>query len=169
MVPSVAPLPHSAQECKWRELEEQRQAQNLQRQLQLEQTYLLALHQPPEKTPATQQHSGESPQDPGLGSTRCPQNRDVDRTRSQLGLGPEKSKAPPKMTPERGRSPPNLDPERTRSSHVVDLEWLRSLEQAKGAVSHTHGPQRPAPDYEPIREVNPPARCSASYGMLPVH
>ncbi|XP_062313690.1 mitogen-activated protein kinase kinase kinase kinase 4 isoform X1 [Osmerus eperlanus] len=141
-------------ECKWRELEEQRQAQKLQRQLQLEQTYLLALHQPPEKTPATKQHSGESPQDPGLGSTRCPQNRDVDRTRSQLGLGSDKSKAPPIMTPERARSLQNLDPEKTRSSHVVDLEWLRSLEQAKGAVSHTHGPQRPAPDYEPIREAD---------------
>ncbi|XP_046903866.1 mitogen-activated protein kinase kinase kinase kinase 4-like isoform X2 [Hypomesus transpacificus] len=139
-------------ECKWRELEEQRQAQKLQRQLQLEQTYLLALHQPPEKTQATQQHSGESPQDPGLGSTRCPQNRDVDRTGSQPGLGSDKSKAPPKMTPERARSSQNLEPEKTRSSHVVDWEWLRSLEQAKGAVSQTHGPQRP--NYEPIREAD---------------
>ena len=163
----VRRCPHSAQECKWRELEEQRQAQKLQRQLQLEQTYLLALHQPPEKTQATQQHSGESPQDPGLGSTRCPQNRDVDRTGSQPGLGSDKSKAPPKMTPERARSSQNLEPEKTRSSHVVDWEWLRSLEQAKGAVSQTHGPQRP--NYEPIREVNPPACCSAFYGMLPVH
>uniref|UniRef100_A0A674NGI8 non-specific serine/threonine protein kinase n=1 Tax=Takifugu rubripes TaxID=31033 RepID=A0A674NGI8_TAKRU len=55
--------PSHTQEYKWRELEEQRQAQNLQRQLQQEQAYLLSLqkNQNQDGSKTSQQQSGSLP------------------------------------------------------------------------------------------------------------
>lgn len=58
--------PACTQEYKWRELEEQRQAQKLQKQLQQEQAYLLSLQQNQnlESSKPAQQPSAKPPQNP---------------------------------------------------------------------------------------------------------
>lgn len=43
--------PSPPKECRWRELEEQRQTERLQRQLQQEQAYLLSLQHEPRRPP----------------------------------------------------------------------------------------------------------------------
>lgn len=117
--------PPCTQEYKWRELEEQRQAQKLQRQLQQEQAYLLSLQQ--------NQNLDSSKQ-----SAKPPENLETDRVK-------------PLQSPETdtAKQQHNTDTEETRSGQNHSLEKTTNT---KLPVSDL---QVPAPDSEQIREVNP--------------
>lgn len=124
--------PSCTQEYKWRELEEQRQAQKLQRQLQQEQAYLLSLQQNQnlDSSKTTQQQSTKPPQDP----------EPVRGTRQQ---SPE---------PDATKQSQDADCEKTRFSQNNSLE--KSAGAPKLPVTDLHGPES-----EPVREVNP---CSST-------
>lgn len=116
--------PPCSQEHKWQELEEQRQAQKLQRQLQQEQAYLLSLQRQQSldsKKPA-QQHSAK----PSL-------TLDLDRPKQLQNTLRRFS----------------LDSERTWSTQN------HSLEKTADPKLQVLDLQSAAPDFEPIREVNP--------------
>ncbi|XP_070770555.1 mitogen-activated protein kinase kinase kinase kinase 4 isoform X11 [Enoplosus armatus] len=123
-------------EYKWRELEEQRQAQKLQRQLQQEQAYLLSLQQSqnPDSIKTAQQQSAKPPQNLEHDRVKPLQSPEPDTTKQQQ----------------------SDDFEKTRSSQNHSLE---KTTEPKLPVADLQGP---APDSEPIREVNP-------RGSLPSH
>lgn len=127
---SVQLDPSCTQEYKWRELEEQRQAQKLQRQLQQEQAYLLSLQQNQilESSKTAQQQS-----------TKPPQTLEQDRIKPPLSPEPDPTK-----------QPQTADFEKTRSSQNHSLE---KTTEPKLPVADLQGP---APNSEPIREVIPP-------------
>ena len=126
------PLPVT-QENKWRELEEQRQAQQLQRQLQQEQAYLLSLQQNPglDSNKSSQQQSSKPPQSGEHEGVKPPQSSE----------------------PETTQQPQSADSEKT-----VQNPSLERTAQPKLPVAD------PAPDSEPIREVNP--RCCRALPLL---
>ncbi|XP_070770553.1 mitogen-activated protein kinase kinase kinase kinase 4 isoform X9 [Enoplosus armatus] len=128
--------PSCTQEYKWRELEEQRQAQKLQRQLQQEQAYLLSLQQSqnPDSIKTAQQQSAKPPQNLEHDRVKPLQSPEPDTTKQQQ----------------------SDDFEKTRSSQNHSLE---KTTEPKLPVADLQGP---APDSEPIREVNP-------RGSLPSH
>lgn len=121
--------PSCTQEYKWRELEEQRQAQKLQRQLQQEQAYLLSLQQ---------NQNLDSSKTAQPQSTKPPQNLEQDRV-----------KPPQSPEPDTTKQPQSTDFEKTRSSQNHSLE---KTAEPKLPVADLQGP---APASEPIREVNP--------------
>lgn len=120
--------PPCTQEYKWRELEEQRQAQKLQKQLQQEQAYLLSLQQNP-NLDASKTASLKSLQDHEPGKVNPPQTPGLDTT------------AAPSTKP--GQS---FDSEKTRSG--------QSLEKTKDAALPVKDLQGSTPDSESVREVN---------------
>lgn len=111
--------PSRSQEYKWRELEEQRQAQKLQRQLQQEQAYLLSLQKnqsldgtktPPRRSsslPRALDREGEKPP-----QSLEPQGCDVTRVGSGQSQGPENPAESPGPAPEPVRevTPPLAPP-----------------------------------------------------------
>lgn len=119
--------PSRTQEYKWRELEEQRQAQKLQRQLQQEQAYLLSLqHNQNLDAGKTAQQQGSKP----------PENPEQERVK--LPQGPEQK--------------PNADVAKTRPGQSRSLE---KTAEAKLAERRGSGAAATA-DSERIREVTPP-------------
>lgn len=86
--------PPCTQEHKWRELEEQRQAQKLQRQLQQEQAYLLSLQ--PNPTPGSSTQSTKPPGE--VTSEQSLETREQMRSSQHL----EKSSDPPGHAPSSG-------------------------------------------------------------------
>lgn len=120
--------PPCTQEYKWRELEEQRQAQKLQRQLQQEQAYLLSLQQ---------NQNLDSSKTAQEQSTKPPQNPEPDRVK-------------PLQAPEQEttKQPQNPDFEKTRPSPGSSLE---KTTETRLPVADLQGPP---PDSEPVREVN---------------
>lgn len=125
--------PPCTQEYKWRELEEQRQAQKLQRQLQQEQAYLLSLQQ-----------------NQNLDSSKTAQQQS---TKPSQNLEPEREKSPQCPGLDTAMQPQNIDFEKTRSSQTHSLE---KTTDNKLPVTDLQGP---APDSETVREVNP---CSTT-------
>lgn len=119
--------PSCTQEYKWRELEEQRQAQKLQRQLQQEQAYLLSLQQ---------NQNLDSSKTAQQQSTKPPQNLEQDRIKP-LQI--------PEM--ETTKQPQSADFALTSSSQSNSLE--------KTTEPKLPDLQGSAPDSEPIREVIP--------------
>lgn len=85
--------PPCTQEYKWRELEEQRQAQKLQSQLQQEQAYLLSLQQNQHLDSSKQNppQNLDPDQNPEPDSTKQQQNTDFERTRSSQSQSVEKT------------------------------------------------------------------------------
>lgn len=137
----VQPDPPCTQEYKWRELEEQRQAQKLQRQLQQEQAYLLSLQQNQNldsSKPAQQQ------------STKPPQDLELDRVK------PPQSPSPPDTANRPAAQ--SGDCEKTQRSH--------SLEKTTDTKLPVADLQGPAPDSESVREVNP--RSSTAVERFPL-
>lgn len=97
--------PSCSQEYKWRELEEQRQAQKLQRQLQQEQAYLLSLQKSPhpDASEASRQQSSslphslehhkiKPPHSPQPDAAKQPQGTDLTGTGSGQSPGLEKTR-----------------------------------------------------------------------------
>lgn len=127
--------PSCTQEYKWRELEEQRQAQKLQRQLQQEQAYLLSLQQNQnlDSSKTTQQQSTKPPQNPEPDRVKCQQSTELDTA----------------------KQPQNTDFEKTRSSQNNSLE---KMTEPKLPVTVLQGP-----DSEPVREVNPHSSTSSHW------
>lgn len=131
--------PPCSQEYKWRELEEQRQAQKLQQQLQQEQAYLLSLQQN--------------------------QNLDASKTAQQQSVkpqqNPEQERIKPLQNPENdaAKQPQTADSEPTRSGQNRSLE---KTTEPKLPVADVQGP---APNSEPIREVTPRSSL-LSYSQL---
>lgn len=123
--------PPCTQEYKWRELEEQRQAQKLQKQLQQEQAYLLSLQQ-------------NQNQNQNLDSSTTAHHQS---TKPSQGFEPERVK-PLKTESDALKQPPSTDFEKTRPSPVSSLE---NPTEPKLPVADLHGP---APDCEPVQEVN---------------
>lgn len=121
--------PSCTQEYKWRELEEQRQAQKLQRQLQQEQAYLLSLQQ---------NQSPDSSKTAQPQSAKPPQNLEHDRI-----------KPPQRPEPDPAKQPQSADSEKTSSGQNHSLE---KTTEPKLPVADLQGP---APDSEPVREVIP--------------
>lgn len=120
--------PSRTQEYKWRELEEQRQAQKLQRQLQQEQAYLLSLqhNQNLDASKMAQQQSSKPPENP-------------EQERVKLLQGPEQQ--------------PNADIAKTRPGQSRSLE---KTAEAKLAERRGSGAATATADSERIREVTPP-------------
>lgn len=120
--------PSRTQEYKWRELEEQRQAQKLQRQLQQEQAYLLSLqhNQNLDASKTAQQQSSKPPENP-------------EQERVKLLPGPEQQPSADvaKMRPGQSRSL-----EKTAESKLAERRG-----SAAAAVATA--------DSERIREVTP--------------
>lgn len=138
--------PPCTQEYKWRELEEQRQAQKLQRQLQQEQAYLLSLQQSQNldsSKPVQQQ------------SSKPPQSLEADR---------EKSLQTPDL--DASKQPQSIDSGKTRPSPVSSLEKTTAPQLPVADL------QGRATDSEPFREVNlatwcrHPDCCSASFACV---
>lgn len=120
--------PPCTQEYKWRELEEQRQAQKLQKQLQQEQAYLLSLQQ-----------------NQNLDSSKQSANPPT----SQQNLQADRVKPPQSPEPDTDKQQRGVDPGKRRSSQ-------HSLEKTTNTkLLPVSDLQTPAPDSEPIREVNP--------------
>lgn len=124
--------PTCSQEYKWRELEEQRQAQKLQRQLQQEQAYLLSLQQT--------------------------QNQDNSKTAQQQSTKQPLSIEPDRENP--GKTP-NLDASKQScNSEKAQPSPVSSLDKASEPERRVTDLQSPAPDFEPVREVTAsPDRC----------
>lgn len=118
--------PSCTQEYKWRELEEQRQAQKLQRQLQQEQAYLLSLQQN--------------------------QNLDSNKTAQQQSAKPPQSVEQDRIKPPQSPEPDTTEQQSTDSEKTSQNHSLEKTTEPKLPVADLQGP---APDSEPIREVNP--------------
>lgn len=120
--------PSRTQEYKWRELEEQRQAQKLQRQLQQEQAYLLSLqhNQNPDAGKTAQQQGSKPPENP-------------EQERVKLLQGPEQQ--------------PNADVAKARPAQSRSLEKTAEakLAERRGSGAAVVA----AADSERIREVTP--------------
>lgn len=132
--------PSCTQEYKWRELEEQRQAQKLQRKLQQEQAYLLSLQQnqnPDSNKPGKQQSS--SP----------PHNPEQDRIKPLQNPEPD-----PKNQPQGA----DLAKMRPAQNHSLEKPAEPKLPVLQGS----------APDSEPVREVNPRSLLLPHSRMLPL-
>ena len=131
--------PPCTQEYKWRELEEQRQAQKLQRQLQQEQAYLLSLQH-------NQNLDGSKTAQPQ--SAKPPQNPEPDRVKPPQSPGPDAAKRPQ-----------DSDFEKTRSGQNHSLE---KTADAKLPAADLPGP---APDSESVREVNPRSSTPSRWAL----
>lgn len=119
-------FPSCTQEYKWRELEEQRQAQKLQRQLQQEQAYLLSLQQN--------------------------QNLDSNKTAQQQSIKPPQNPEQDRINPPQSPEP---DTAKQPQSTDLDKTQNRSLEKTTEPKQPVADLQGPAPDSEPVREVIP--------------
>lgn len=119
--------PSCIQEYKWRELEEQRQAQKLQRQLQQEQAYLLSLQQN--------------------------QNLDSSKIAQQQNNNPQQNLEQDRIKPPQNPEPDTTKQLQTSDSAKARLSQNHSLE--KTAEPRPPDLQGSAPDSEPIREVIP--------------
>lgn len=85
MSPGFSVLLSLSKECRWREMEEHRQAERLQRQLQQEQAYLLSLQHDPRRAHPQPPQPSQPPQERSKASFHAPEPKPhyepVDRAR----------------------------------------------------------------------------------------
>lgn len=156
------------QEFKWRELEEQRQAERLQRQLQQEQAYLLSLQQAknlqqqPQAQPPTADKNKKPIQPPTAEKNRKPTHPPTSAQRSKI---PQQQQQP---VPEKSRKAPiEQSLEKIKNQPLTNQEKSRIPQLQQSAVERTKTPPLPQPSTQDRSRIPQPQQSVEEKKQIP--